>query len=119
VQVPDNAVTFRGNTVTVQVRNVPEIDQHAFFDPDPPYGAVPSVTSFTMTYTFSGTPRFVQPTTHDPNSATNWSGEMWPATGSANFSVAYTNGSFSLSGVTSSGGQFGELGFERNGVFLP
>jgi hypothetical protein len=103
----------------VQVHGVPEIDQHAFFDPDPPSGAVPSVASFTMRYTRSGRPRLVQPTTSEPNSATNWAGVMWTATGSGTFSVAYTAGSFSVqAGPTASAAQFGEMGFEQNGVFL-
>jgi hypothetical protein len=101
------------------VHDVPEIDQHAFFDPDPPFGAVPSLASFTMSYTRSGRPRLVQPTTSDPNSATNWAGVMWNATGSATFSFAYTDGTLSIhdAAPTASDGQFGEMGFERNGVF--
>jgi hypothetical protein len=121
VQVPDNAVTIKGTTVSVTVHNLPEIDQHAFFDPTPPFGAVPSVASFTMSFTRSGAPRLVQPTTSDPNSATNWAGVMWTATGSSTFSVAYTDGTFAFhaTGPTNSAGQFGEMGYEQNGVFLP
>jgi hypothetical protein len=100
------------------VRNVPEIDQHAFFDPDPPYGAVPSVASFTMSYTRSGRPHVMRPTSSDPLSPTNWGGVVWNASGTSTFSVAYTDGSFAFHGSTSSDGQFGEVVFERNGVFL-
>ena len=118
VQVPDNAVTIRGNTVTLQVRNVPVIDQHGFYDPNPPSGFVPSVVSFTMSYTRSGSPRQVRPLSTDPTSAFNWAGEMWNATGSVSFSAAYTDSSFAMQGSADSTGQFGEMGYEHNGVFL-
>ena len=48
----------------------------------------------------------------------NWGGEMWDATNSGTFSLAYKDGSFSASGSFSSQGNFGEMGTERNGVFV-
>jgi hypothetical protein len=43
---------------------------------------------------------------------------MWDATNSGTFSLAYDDGSFSASGSFDSNGNFGEMGFEKNGTFL-
>jgi hypothetical protein len=43
---------------------------------------------------------------------------MWDATNSGTFSLSYDDGSFSASGSFDSAGNFGEMGTERNGVFL-
>jgi hypothetical protein len=119
VQVPDSAVVVHGTTVTVRLSNVPETDQFTFYDPLPPSGHVPSVTSFEMRYTRSGAPRRVQPTSSDPTSPFNWAGEMWAATGTVTFTAAYTDGSFVVQGSgRSAPSDFGELGTESNGVFV-
>jgi hypothetical protein len=118
IQVPDNALQIRGNTVTIRLENVPVTDQFTFYDPLPPSGNVPAVTSFEMTYTRSGAPRRVTPTSNDPSSPFNWAGEMWTTTGSITFSVAYTDGSFSATGTATSSGNFGEMGNERSGFFV-
>jgi hypothetical protein len=118
VRASDDALQLTGDTVKVRLHNVPTIDTFTFYDPLPPSGNVPSVTSFTQTYTRSGSPRQVKPTSVDPVSAFNWAGEMWMATASVTFSVAHADGSFSAQGAGESNGQFGEVGFERNGVFL-
>jgi len=89
-----------------------------FYDPLPPSGNVPSMVSFTQTYTRTGSPRQVKPTSTAPVSPFNWAGEIWMATASVAFSVAHTDGSFSAQGTGQSNGQFGEVGFERNGLFL-
>ena len=57
-------------------------------------------------------------TSSDPLSPFNWAGEMWMATNSGTFSVAYADGSFSASGSFDSAGNFGEMGTERNGLFV-
>jgi hypothetical protein len=44
---------------------------------------------------------------------------MWTASGSVTFSVAYKDGSFSVQGSATSSGNFGEMGTETNGFFLP
>jgi len=121
VQVPDDAVTVTDDTVTITLTNVPVVDQFMF-----PGGAgnnlgiagIPATVSFTVTYTKSGTPRHVTPTSADPLSPFNWAGKMWTATNSGNFTVAYGNGKFSAQGSFSSAGNFGEVGTERNGSFV-
>ena len=118
VQVPDDALEVDGNTVTIRLKNVAVVDNFTFYDPFPPSGNVPAVTSFEMSYTRFGMPRQVRPTSTDPTSPFNWAGEMWMATGSVTFSVDYKDGSFSVRGSANSAGNFGEMGTERNGVFL-
>ena len=124
VQVPDDAVQISddGNTLTISLTNVPVVDQFSF-----PNGAgnnlghagVPATVSFHATYTkTAGTRRHVQPASTDPLSPFSWAGEMWDATNSGGFSVAYNDGSFSAQGTFSSSGNFGEMGTERNGSFV-
>jgi hypothetical protein len=61
----------------------------------------------------------IKPTSTDPTSKYNWAGAMWNATSSVKFSVAYADGSFSAQGTGASAAtDFGEMGFERNGIFL-
>jgi len=43
---------------------------------------------------------------------------MWDATNSGTFSLTYDDGTFSASGSFDSSGNFGEMGTERNGLFL-
>lgn len=78
---------------------------------------VPSSLSFDITYTKSGNPRNVK-ATGNPISGFDWSGEMWSATSLGSFSVSHIDGSFSANGTFSSLGQFGEMGTEKNGVFV-
>ena len=118
VRVPDDALEIQGNTVTIRLKNVPVVDSFTFYDPLPPSGNVPAMTSFEMSYTRSGAPRQVRPTSTDPTSPFNWAGEMWMATGSVTFSVSYKDGSFSVHGSANSAGSFGEIGTERNGFFV-
>jgi hypothetical protein len=47
----------------------------------------------------------------------NWEGQMWDATNSGTFSLSYNDGTFSAQGSFDSAGNFGEIGFERNGAF--
>jgi len=115
VQVPDDAVETSGDTLTVHLKNVSLMDQ--FFFPDGP-GKVPATVSFDITFTKSGRPRRVRPTSSDPLSPFNWAGTMWTATNSGTFSMAYNDGSFSAQGSFSSAGNFGEMGTERNGSFV-
>jgi hypothetical protein len=118
IQVPDEALLFSGSSLTIRVRDVPVTDVFTFFNPLPPSGHVPAVLSFAQTYTRTGSPRTVTPASTDPTSAFNWAGEMWMATATCTFAVAYADGSFSARGSASSAGQFSEVGFERNGVFV-
>ena len=74
VRVPDDALEIRGNTVTIRLKNVPVVDTFTFYDPLPPSGNVPAMTSFEMSYTRSGAPRQVRPTSADPISPFNWAG---------------------------------------------
>ena len=120
MQVPDDAVTVTGDTVTISLKNVSVVDQFSF-----PGGAgnnlgiagVPATLSFDITYSKSGASRHVKPTSSDPLSPFNWEGKMWDATNSGTFSLSYNDGTFSAQGSFDSAGNFGEMGFERNGSF--
>jgi hypothetical protein len=119
--VPDDAVQITENTVTISLKNASVVDQFRF-----PRGAgnnlgiagVPATLSFDITYSKSGASRRVQPTSTDPLSPFNWEGKMWEATNSGTFSLAYNDGTFSAQGSFDSAGNFGEIGFERNGSFV-
>jgi hypothetical protein len=115
VSVPDDAVEIKGDSLTVTLNDVPNVDQIRFPSGT---GTAPVKVTFKATYTKIGRPRTVRPTSHDPLSPFNWAGEMWMAINSGNFSVKYTDGSFSASGNFSSSGNFGEMGTERNGSFV-
>ncbi|HKV27377.1 MAG TPA: hypothetical protein VJN90_03775 [Candidatus Acidoferrales bacterium] len=109
------------DTVTISLKNASVVDQFRF-----PGGAgnslgiagVPATLSFDITYSKSGDARHVKPTTTDPLSPFNWAGEMWEATNSGTFSLSYNDGTFSAEGSFDSAGNFGEMGFERNGSFV-
>jgi len=104
-----------GNTLTIHVANLAVADEIAFLGTV----RIPSTLSFDITYTRSGKPRRIVPRSRrDPLSAFDWAGEMWKATNSGTFSVAYNDGSFSAQGSFSSSGNFGEMGTERNGIFV-
>jgi hypothetical protein len=122
LQIPDDAVKITHNTVTISLKNASLVDQFRF-----PGGAgnnlgtagVAATLSFDITYSKSGASRQVEPTSTDPLSPFNWEGEMWNATNSGTFSLAYNDGtSFSAQGSFDSAGNFGEMGFERNGSFV-
>lgn len=117
LQVPDEAVQITDNTLTIHLHNASVVDQLQF-PPAPGNVPIPATLTFDITYTKSGMPHYVEPTSHDPLSPFTWAGEMWTATNSGNFSLAYNDGSFSASGNFSSSGNFGEMGTERNGVFV-
>ena len=119
--MPDDAVTITEDTVRISLKDAFVVDQFSF-----PGGAgdnlgiagPPAKVSFDVTYTKTGSPRQVRPTSNDPIGPFDWAGEMWMATNSGTFSVSYDDGSFSASGSFNSAGNFGEVGFERNGVFV-
>ena len=130
VKVPDSAVQISpdGNTLTIHLEQVPVVDAFTFPPPVPsnfdevnisPYQLIRARASFDITYKkTSDSPRHIQPTTDDPLSPLNWAGNMWDATNSGSFSVAYADGTFSASGTFDSSGNFGEMGTERNGFFV-
>ena len=119
--MPDDAVTFTDNSVTIALKNASVVDQFSF-----PGGAgnnlgiagVPATLSFDITYTKSGASRHVEPTSSDALSPFDWEGEMWDAKNSGTFSLSYNDGTFSAQGSFDSAGNFGEIGFERNGAFV-
>jgi hypothetical protein len=121
LQVPDDAVKITGNTVTISLKNASVVDQFSF-----PGGAgnnlgtagVPATLSLDITYTKSGASRHVEAASSDPLSPFNWEGKMWDATNSGTFSLSYNDGTFSAQGSFDSAGNFGEMGFERNGSFV-
>jgi hypothetical protein len=121
VEVPDDAVKISpdGETLTIHLENVPVVDQGSF---PAGTGTTPATVSLDITYTKSGAPRQVRPISSDPLSPFNWAGEMWTATNSGTFSVAYNDKSFSARGAFNSdflpAGNFGEMGTERNGSFV-
>ncbi|GAC1438184.1 MAG: hypothetical protein NVS1B11_35200 [Terriglobales bacterium] len=120
MQVPDDAVQITENTVTISLKNASVVDQFRF-----PGGAgnnlgiagVPATLSFEITYTKSGASREVERASADPLSPFNWEGKMWEATNSGTFSLSSNDGTFSAQGSFDSAGNFGEIGFERNGAF--
>lgn len=114
MQVPDDAVQITADTITINLQNVPVVDQFQF---PGGIGNVPVTLSYVATYTKAGRARVVRPTSHDPLSPFTWAGRMWNATNSGSFSVAYNDGSFSAGGSFDSSGNFGEIGTERNGSF--
>jgi hypothetical protein len=118
VQVPDDAVVITGNTLTIHLQNISVVDQFQFPAAVAGLPGIPATVSFDITYTKSGKPRQVQPTSTDPLSPFTWAGEMSMATNSGTFSVRYQDGSFSATGSFSSSGNFGEMGTERNGSFV-
>jgi len=119
--VPDDAITITDDTLTISLKNASVVDQFQF-----PGGTgnnlgtagVPATLSFEITYRKTGAPRHVHPTSADPLSPFNWGGEMWMATNSGTFSLAYTDGTFSAQGSFDSAGNFGEMGTEGNGAFV-
>jgi hypothetical protein len=120
LQVPDDAVKITDNSITISLKNASVVDQFSF-----PGGAggnlgvagVPATISFDITYSKSGARRRVEPTSTDSLSPFNWEGQMWDATNSGTFSLSYNDGTFSAQGSFDSAGNFGEIGFERNGAF--
>src|SRR6516225_3713229 len=87
----------------------------------PRYFTIPTDSgkvSFDIVYTKTGHPRQIRPASRDPLSPLNWAGTMWDATNSGTFSLTYDDGTFSASGSFDSSGNFGEMGTERNGLFL-
>jgi len=114
VQIPDDAVVISGNTLTIHVANLAIADEIAFLGTI----RIPSTLSFDITYTKSGKPRKIEPTSQDPLGAFHWAGRMWMATNSGTFSVSRDDGSFSATGSFSSSGMFGEMGTEKNGIFV-
>ena len=114
VQIPDDAVVISGNTLTIHVANLAIEDEIAFLGTI----RIPSTLSFDITYTKSGKPRKIEPTSQDPLGAFHWAGRMWMATNSGTFSVSRDDGSFSATGNFSSSGMFGEMGTEKNGIFV-
>lgn len=124
VKVDAKSVTIDGDTVTLHLVDVPVVDAFSF--PPPPQAVpgispiqlIPAKLSLDIIYKRTGNPRRVRPTSHDPVSPFNWAGTMWDSSNSGTFSLSYDDGSFSASGSFDSTGNFGEMGFERNGVFL-
>jgi Domain of unknown function (DUF4440) len=114
VQIPDDAVQITGDTLTIHLQNIAVNDQLHFPGGT---GNAPATVSFDITYTKSGMPRRVRPTSSDPLSPFTWAGKMWMATNTGTFSAAYNDGSFAATGSFSSSGNFGEMGTERNGSF--
>jgi hypothetical protein len=121
LQIPDDAVKITDDTVTISLKDASVLDQFTF-----PGGAggnlgiagVPATLSFDITFSKSGARRHVQPTSADPLSPFNWEGEIWDATNSGTFKLSYNDGTFSAQGSFDSAGNFGEMGFERNGSFV-
>ena len=114
LQIPDSAVQITDKTLTIHLQNASVVDQFQFPGGT---GNVPATVSFDITYTKSGAPRHVRPTSADPLSPFTWEGQMWMATNAGTFSVSYNDNSFSATGSFSSSGSFGEMGTERNGSF--
>lgn len=121
IQIPDDAVKVTGDTLTISLENVSVVDQQTFPNPgnlNLGTSGTPATVSFTITYQRTGAARHVRATSADPLSPFNWAGKMWKATNSGTFSVAYNDGSFKAKGSFESAGNFGEMGTEKNGLFV-
>ena len=125
MKVPSSALTINlDGSVTLHLVDVPVND--AFTFPPPPQAVpgispvklIPAKLSLDITYLKAGNPRHVRPASRDPLSPSSWAGMMSDSSNSGTFSLSYDDGSFSASGSFDSTGNFGEMGFERNGVFL-
>ena len=124
MKVPDSAVQITDNTLTIHLVDVPTLDAFSF--PPPlqevpgisPFNLIPAKVSFDIVYTKTGNPRTIRRASHDPLSPLNWAGKMWDATNSGTFSLTYDDGTFLASGSFESAGNFGEMGTERNGIFV-
>ena len=123
VKVPNSALTINTDgSITLHLVDVPVND--AFTFPPPPQAVpgispvqlIPAKLSLDITYLKDGNPRRVRPTSRDPLSPFNWAGMMRDSTNSGTFSLSSDNG-FSASGSFASNGNFGQIGFERNGIF--
>jgi len=125
VNVPNSALIINSDgSITLHLVDVPVNDTFTFPPPQQvvpgisPVKLIPAKLSLDITYLKGGNPRHVRPTSHDPLSPLNWAGMMWDSTNSGTFSFSYDDGSFSASGSFASNGNFGQMGFERNGVFV-
>lgn len=128
MKVPDSAVQITDDSLTIHLTDVPVVDAFTFPPPTQavpgisPFQLIPATVSFDITYTKAGNRRTIRPGSDDPLSPLNWAGKMWDATNHGTFSVRYNNNTFSESGtfdsVSSSGVNFGEMGTERNGLFV-
>src|SRR5262249_7385667 len=104
------AVVITDKSLSIHLHNATVIDQFQFPAAVAGLPGIPATVSFDITYTKSGTPRQVQPTSTDPLSPFAWAGQMSMATNSGTFSVRYQDGSFAAAGSFSSAGNFGEMG---------
>ena len=124
MQVPNSALTVNADgSITLHLVDVPVVDAFTFPPPAQavtgisPVKLIPAKLSLDITYLKGGNPRRVRPTSSDPLSPFNWAGMMLDSTDSGTFSLSYDDGSFSASGSFASNGNFGQIGFERNGIF--
>jgi hypothetical protein len=128
VKVPDDEVQITEDTITVDLENVPTVDAFSFPPPPvarpengiSPYKLIPARVSFHVVYKRKKPEKWrrIHRGSRDPLSPLNWAGKMWDATNTGNFSVMYNDKTFSAHGNFESGLNFGEMGTERNGVFL-
>jgi len=124
VKVDPSTVKIDSDTVTIHLVDVPVVDAFSFPPPPQavpgisPFQLIPAKLSLDIIYKRAGNRHRVRPTSHDPISPFNWAGTMWDSSNSGTFSLSYDDGSFSASGSFDSTNNFGEMGFERNGVFL-
>jgi len=130
VKVPDDAVqTKEDGTLTISLTNAAIVDQIA--QPGSLFvgsTGFPAKLTLNMTFKKNGTPRIVRPTSASPISPHSWAGEMSDAVYSGDFSVVYTDHTFSAEGTFGKlpGQQvpapslqiFAEMGTERNGSFV-
>ena len=118
-RIADDDVEVTDHQVSVNVRDLPEIDRFTFLGS----GNTPAHLSFQITFSKTGSPRKISPQTNDPLSPFNWAGTVWDGTATGSFSFRYDDGSYSGQGTSDSTlpthelTQYGTIGRERNGVF--
>src|SRR5207237_1837144 len=96
----------------MHLEHVPLVDSFVFLGPD----AVPATVDLDVTWRADGGVEHFRPGSSDPLDPTNFAAEFRPALATGSF--AGESRGLEFSGNASSDGIFGEMGHERNGVFV-
>jgi hypothetical protein len=117
VQVPDEALSIAKNlkSATLHLEDFPVIDSFTFLGEN----SIPATVSLDVTFTGSGPRHHYKPGSDDPTDPTNFDGKFREGVATGTFSGSNTDGfSFTSDPGATSDGLFGEIGIERNGVFV-
>jgi len=112
VPIPDEALVVRGQTARLHLRNLKVVDSFTFLGST----EVPATVSFDIIWRATGKMLHFRPESSDPADPHHFAGNFRLAVATGSFSGSEAGLSFEGNG--SSAETFGELGRERNGVFL-